>query len=367
MLHPDGGFYSALDADSEGVEGKFYTWTMDEFKHAIGKDFAEAAIYFGVTAQGNWEHGRNILMEKNPGSEPRASEWKSLLLKAREPRVRPGLDDKVLAGWNAMTVVGLVDAYGALDDRRLLDMATRCLKFIETRMMESTHLFRTFKNKRGEAKAFLEDYAWLIKAYVAMYQATFEEVWLQKASKLCEKVVEEFWDPTENYFHYTSKEAEKLIARKKEVFDNVIPASNSVMARNLYQLGTMLDNESWKKMAERMAAKLAMLVAKEPTHMSNWGILLIEIIQGLREVAIVGPEHLKIKSELRKQFLPLAVLMGTKEKSTLPLLADKTTIGGKTGIYVCFNKTCQRPVTTADEALAQITNESSSGIQQTNI
>jgi uncharacterized protein YyaL (SSP411 family) len=354
MLHPDGGLYSALDADSEGIEGKFYTWTMDEFRNTIGTDAEDAASYFGVTPHGNWEHGRNILMEKKPGSEPRAPGWKSLLLKARETRIRPGLDDKILAGWNAMTIVGLLDAYAALGDSRMLALAQRCLQFIETRMMEGTRLFRAFKIKRGETSAFLEDYAWLITAYKSVYQATFEERWIRKASKLCEVVVEDFWDPVENYFHYTSKAAEQLIARKKEVFDNVIPASNSVMARNLYALGTMLDNAQWKEMAEGMAGRLAMILAKEPTHMSNWAILVLEIIQGLREVAIVGSDHQTVRTELTKRFLPFVMLMGAKEKSDLPLLADKTTIGGKTGIYVCFNKTCQRPVTTVDDALAQL-------------
>lgn len=214
--------------------------------------------------------------------------------------------------------------------------------------------FQGVQNKRGDTAGFLEDYAWLIKAYTSMYQATFEERWLQQSFDLCKKVVDEFWDEDQKYFHYTSGEAEQLIARKKEVFDNVIPASNSVMARNLHQLGTIADNESWKKMAEEMGARLAVLAVQEPTHMSNWCMLLLELIQGLREVVIVGPDHKEMAAELSKEFVPFAVMMGTKESSTLPLVLDKTTIGGKTAIYVCFNKTCQRPVTSVREALEQL-------------
>jgi uncharacterized protein YyaL (SSP411 family) len=354
MLHPGGGFYSALDADSEGVEGKFYTWTMEEFREVLGTDTEKAAAYFGVTEEGNWEHGRNILMEKSPGSMPMVAEWKVRLLEARSTRIRPGLDDKILAGWNAMTIVGLVDAHLATGDIHLLDLARRCAAFIEREMMEGATLYRSFKNKRGETQGFLEDYAWLIHAYTSFYQATFEEEWLRKAETLCNKVISNFFDTDEKYFHYTSRNAEQLIARKKEIFDNVIPASNSVMSRNLYRLGSLLANEDWKVMAEEMAGKIAALVAKEPTHMANWGMMLLEAIRGLHEVAIVGDDSVSYRAELGKEFTPFAIFMGAKEKSELPLLSDKTMIDGKTAIYVCYNKTCQLPVTKVAEALAQL-------------
>jgi uncharacterized protein YyaL (SSP411 family) len=354
MSHPSGGFYSALDADSEGVEGKFYTWTFDEFSKVLRSETEQAAGYFGVTQEGNWEHGVSILCERTPGENPDAARWKELLLKARESRIRPGLDDKILAGWNAMTAVGLVDGYLALGDKRLLDMATKCIAFLEKEMMEGRVLYRAFKNKRGNTPAFLEDYAWLINAYISLYQATFDESFLTKASTLSEAVIKDFWDPEQTYFHYTAHSAEPLVARKKEVFDNVIPASNSVMARNLYRLGSIVDKDNWKKMAAEMAARLAPLVVKEPTHMANWAMLLLENIQGLRDIAIAGPEHLAHRKELAKSYLPFAVFMGAATGSKLPLLQGKTTIDGKTAIYVCYNKTCKLPVTTVKEALEQM-------------
>jgi uncharacterized protein YyaL (SSP411 family) len=354
MTHTGGAFYSALDADSEGVEGKFYAWTFDEFKKVIGNETDQAATYFEVTRDGNWEHGRNILCERTPGENPNAARWKELLLKAREVRIRPGLDDKILAGWNAMTAVGLVDSYLALGDEHLLDMARKCILFLEREMMEGQTLYRAYKNKRGNTPAFLEDYAWLINAYISLYQATFDESIVVKATTLCEVVIKDFWDAEQNYFHYTGHSAEALVARKKEVFDNVIPSSNSVMARNLFRLGSIIDNDEWKKMATEMAARLAPLVTQEPTHMANWAMLLWENIQGLREVVIVGPEYLMQRKELAKSFLPFAVFMGASSESKLPLLADKTTIKGKTAIYVCYNKSCKLPVTEVREALQQM-------------
>jgi uncharacterized protein YyaL (SSP411 family) len=244
MTSTEGGFFSALDADSEGVEGKFYTWTEREAKDALGTDFEEAARYFNITPEGNWEHGRNILMrDVSHDSNDNIRRWKSKLMSARSTRIRPGLDDKILAGWNAMTVKGLMDAYGSFDDERFLNAALRCTKFIEKKMMEHEKLYRSYKGKRSNTEGFLEDYALMIHAYTSLYQYTSDEAWLAKAQAMCVHVVAGFFDREDGYFNYTSSNAEKLIARKKEIFDNVIPASNSLMSMILFVLVTMLDNE----------------------------------------------------------------------------------------------------------------------------
>jgi uncharacterized protein YyaL (SSP411 family) len=355
MTHAEGGFFSALDADSEGVEGKFYTWTEDEAKEALGVDYEEAAIYFGLTPDGNWEHGRNILMrDVSVTSNRTITRWKEKLMNARSKRIRPGLDDKILAGWNAMTIRSLADAYGAFGDDKFLDAAVRCMLFIENRMMSDGKIFRSYKNKRSTTEGFLEDYAFMIQAYVSLYQATSDESWLMKAKAMCESVVTNFFDGSDGYFHYTSSEAEKLIARKKEIFDNVIPASNSVMAMNLFVLGTMLDVDSWKEMSYNMVTKLAKTIGSEPGYLSNWGICLAAMTKGLSEIAIVGPRAPEFLQKFSLQFLPFSLLQSTKEKSSLPLLEAKGTANNTTTVFVCFDRTCKLPVATVEEALQQL-------------
>jgi uncharacterized protein YyaL (SSP411 family) len=358
MTHGDGGFYSALDADSEGVEGKFYTWTEQEAKEALGGDYEEGSKYFGMTAEGNWEHGRNILMRdvSNTSGEKIAG-WKQKLMSARSKRVRPGLDDKVLAGWNAMTIRGLADAYGAFGDRKFLDAALRCTLFIERNMMSEGRIFRSYKNKRSATEGFLEDYAFMVQAYVSLYQVTSEQLWLTKAKQMCESVVKNFFDEADGYFHYTSSEAERLIARKKEIFDNVIPASNSVMAMNLFVLGTMMDVDPWKEMAYDMVSKLAKTIESEPGYLSNWGICLAAMTKGFSEVAIVGPNAQEFLQKFSLQYLPFALIQSTEktiEKSLLPLLQGKETVNKTTTVYVCFDRACRLPVTSVEDALQQL-------------
>jgi len=355
MTHPNGGFYSALDADSEGVEGKFYTWTADEAKDALGDEFDEASKHFNITDQGNWEHGRSILMrDVSLGSDEKVNTWKNKLMAARDHRIRPGLDDKILAGWNAMTIRGLADAYGAFGDQKFLDAALHCTTFIETNMMSEKRLYRSYKDKRSSTEGFLEDYAFMIQAYLSLYQYTSDERLLSKAKQMCEYVVTDFFDPDDGYFHYTSSAAEKLIARKKEIFDNVIPASNSAMAMNLFVLGTILDVASWKEMSHNMVSRLTQTIESEPAYLSNWGICLAAMTKGVSEVAIVGPDAPELLKKFSLQFQPFAFVQSTTGTSSLPLLKGKETANGRTTIYVCYDRTCRLPVTTVEEALHEL-------------
>ncbi len=367
MSQPDGGFYSAIDADSEGVEGKFYCWTKSELITLLGVDAELFCEFYGVTDAGNWEHGLNILhqhleeekfLSKNNLDK---ESWQSTLhkakltlLQARESRMRPGLDDKILTGWNAMMIVGLIDAYHAFTDERFLHNAKTTIVFLERNLMEGPLCYRSFKGKRSPTEGFLEDYAFLIQAYVKLYQADFSEQWLLKASTMMEYVIKNFYDETDGLFFYTSLNAEKLITRKKELFDNVIPSSISVMAINLLQLGILLDQVEWKTMAEQMVNNFSELIQKEPNYMSHWGIALMESMSGFTEVVIVGKDAITGKSELQNHFLPFALFMGTQDHSNLPLLKDKKSIGNKITFYVCRNNTCKQPVFSIPEALKLI-------------
>ncbi|MBX2945024.1 MAG: thioredoxin domain-containing protein [Cyclobacteriaceae bacterium] len=367
MRHPEGGFYSAIDADSEGVEGKFYCFTKSELTGLLGVDAALLCEFYGVTESGNWEHGMNILHqrveEENFLSRNNLDKenWHHLLykakvtlLQARESRIRPGLDDKILTGWNAMMIAGLIDAYHAFTEERFLHSAQTNIDFLERNLMDGSVCYRSFKGKRAPTEGFLEDYAFLIQAYIKLYQADFNEQWLQKASAIVEYVIKNFYDETDGLFFYSSLKAEKLITRKKEIFDNVIPSSNSVMTINLLQLCTFLDTTEWKQLAERMVNNVAELIQKEPNYMSHWGIALMESISGYAEVVLVGPDAIIHKNELQKHFLPFALFMGAVGHSNLPLVKDKKAIGNQTTFYVCRDKSCKQPVFTLPEALKLI-------------
>ncbi|HMJ67824.1 MAG TPA: thioredoxin domain-containing protein [Cyclobacteriaceae bacterium] len=355
MTHPEGGFYSALDADSEGVEGKFYTWTEADAKQALGDDFEEAARYFNITPEGNWEHAQNILMrDVSLNADEKSRRWKNKFMDARANRIRPGLDDKILAGWNAMTIKGLTEAYSAFGDKRFLNAAVRCIEFLEKKMIVDQRVHRSFKDKLSPTEGFLEDYAFMIQAYTALYQCTAGESWIMKAKGMCEYVMAAFHDPSDGFFYYTSSNAEKLIARKKEIFDNVIPASNSMMAMNLLALGTMFDINLWKETATRMTGSMLKTIEAEPAYLSNWGICLAVMTIGLAEIAIVGPHSEEFLQKFSVQFLPFVLIQSTKGSSTLPLLDDKKQADNATTVYVCYNRTCQLPVHSVDEALTQL-------------
>ncbi len=355
MMHSEGGFYSALDADSEGIEGKFYAWTWNEIEEAVGGEHESVADYFHCTREGNWEHGMNILIhEIDQPLDDRMTEAKKKLFAYREKKIRPMLDDKILTGWNAMTAQGLADCYKAFGDQMFLELALKNISFIERNLIQDGKVYRAFKNKHSITEGFLEDYAFLIQAYTSLYQVTFDESYLLKAELWTNYVLNNFLDQKENFFHFSSQSAEQLIAKKKEVFDNVIPSSNSVMARNLFHLGTMLDKNEWRQQAVEMASKLSGIIIQEPVYMSNWGTLFSEITEGMNEVVIVGEKMEEMRKEIQLNYFPLAMFLGTKSKSDLPLFEGREAKEGKTMIYVCRNKVCQLPVENVNEAVQQI-------------
>jgi uncharacterized protein YyaL (SSP411 family) len=367
MMDAHGGFYSALDADSEGEEGKFYAWTATEFRDALGEAAPLFIDYYSIKEEGNWEHDKNVLMRVQREEDflkkhsLSVAEWneklqkaKDALLAVRDKRIRPGLDDKIITAWNAMTIVGLVDAYKAFGDDRFLRAALRTMQFIENELMEGLTLFRSHRKKRSAVKGFLDDYAFVIQAYVSLYQATFNEYWIQRAKALMDHTMQNFYDSTDGFFHYARQDAEKLIASRKEIFDNVIPSSTSVMAQNLYHLGIIFDDTVWKTISEKMASSLGHLITSEPNYMSNWGIVYAEMRKGMAEVAFVGEGAKAAAQQIFEAFNPFVLAMGAEHESTLPLMDGKTAIDNRLTIYVCYNKTCQRPVHEVSEAVEEI-------------
>ncbi|MBB6612200.1 thioredoxin domain-containing protein [Pontibacter sp. Tf4] len=367
LMSEQNGFYSSLDADTEGMEGKYYTFTKDELHRILKDEEPLFSKYYNATASGNFEHGRNIL-HRQLSNEVFAREnelkpevlqemivgWKKTLLKAREKRLKPALDDKMLCSWNALMLKALADAYYVFGEKRFLDLALRNADFLFEELREGDKLCHTYKNGKATIDGFLEDYALLISALIRLYEVTFNETWLHHARRFAAYTLSHFYDPEEKLFFFTDKDSEKLIARKKELLDNVIPSSNAVMAVNLHLLGLYFDDAKYQEIANAMLQAVKSLLLKEPSHLSHWAILYHNLLTPTAEVAIVGKQVPKMREELSSFYLPNMVLMGSDHKSSLPLLSDKLPVDGKTTIYVCYNKTCQLPVTTPGEALKQL-------------
>jgi len=369
LTNTEGGFLSSLDADSEGEEGRFYVFTKAELQEILGEEEPLFSAYYNCTAVGNWEHGRNILHRRQT-DEAFAAEhqlapglvaslvagWKQRIMAARASRVRPALDHKVLAGWNALLLQGLTDAYRAFAEPEFLVVAERNARFIDTHLCDGQRLYRTSKNGQPSIEGFLEDYALVIQAFISLYEVSFVEHWLRQAEKLTEYVLTHFFDPTDSLFFYTDSSAEALIARKKELLDGVLPASNSVMAHNLRRLGRHLEKADYVALAATMLAHVKPLLLQSPQYMANWASLYAAQLRPGPEVAIVGPEAEDFREELSRQFLHDTVLAGSVAGAALPLLHLRPAHAQHTDVYVCRNHTCLAPVRSVQEALEAIAN-----------
>jgi uncharacterized protein len=357
MRSEQGGFFSALDADSEGEEGKYYTWNETELDGLSNEENKLLEDYFSVIPTGNWEHGKNILKrDSNVALSIEAKQLVAKLLAVREQRPKPGLDDKILVCWNCMAIQGLVDAYCAFGDLAFLQLAENTIQFIEANLLSENTIYRSFKGKRSTTIGFLDDYAFLIQAYGSLYQSTFNEEYATKANHWCNIAIENFYDSSDGFFFFNSNQAEKLIARKKEIFDNVIPSSNAVMARNLYYLGTIWNNQQWIELSVNMINRLSKLIGEEPIYMSHWATVATEITNGISEVVIAGNDSEAIRKEISSSYLPFTILMGASVTTKLPLTIGKS-VGAESVIYVCQNKTCLLPVKQVSEALLQISSK----------
>jgi len=372
MTNPQGGFYSSLDADSEGEEGKFYVWKKSEIDEALGKkDAAIFSDYYSVKPNGNWEHNNNIIhITKRPKDIARKHKMKLKdleklmlkcrkdLMKVRDKRIRPGLDDKILTSWNALMLKGYADAYRVFGEQKFLDAALKNADFLlNNQLKEGNRLNRNYKDGKSVINAFMDDYALLIDAFVALYQATFDEKWLNKSEDLTQYVMANFYDEKSRMFFYTSSQDAPLVARKKELSDNVIPASNSVMAKNLFRLGTYLYKDEYTQLSRDMMNTIIIQFedSGQPSFYSNWCSLLAKLTHEPYEVAIIGDDFAEKRQEIDQHYLPNALLLGGKTEGNLELLKNKL-IEDETRIYVCKKKVCKLPVTEVKKALKLMEN-----------
>ena len=369
LTNNDGTFFSSLDADSINKKGKleegaFYVWTKEELKGLLGDDFQLFSNYYSINDYGFWEHNNYVLIRKDseeaiikkhnitPGYlKEKINYWKSVLLKEREKRDRPRLDDKILTSWNALMTKGYADAYRVFNEERFLKAALKNAQFIiTTQSKEDGGLNHSYKEGKSTINGYLEDYATTIDALIAIYENTLEEKWLQHARNLINYTLDNFFDEKSNMFFFTSNQDTALVSRTIEYRDNVVPASNSIMAINLFKLSQYYSNASYEKTAMTMLNNMLPELEKYPSAFSNWLDLMLNYTNNYYEVAIVGENAKEKLIALNKTYIPNKLIAGSNLENDLPLLKGRYS-EDKTRIYVCVNKACKFPVVEVDKAI----------------
>jgi uncharacterized protein len=346
LRQEEGGFASALDADSEGVEGKFYVWRIEEVREALGP-LADVAIeHFGMTEGGNFE-GANIPVRATSDPE-RLNEIKAGLLAAREKRVRPGLDDKRLTAWNALMISALADAGAVLGEPRYRDAAVAAAEFVLHDLRSDGRLLRSFNHGTAHLNAYLEDHAFLLEALLTLYEATFDPRWFTEARALADTILDRFADPERGGFFSTATDHEALIARRKDLDDSPIPAGSSAAAFGLLRLARLTGEARYEDAA---LGHIRLLHVIAPEHAGGFSHLLQAIdflLAEVREIALVGDDRAPLEQVVREAFRPHVVLAGGPADG-VPLLEGREPVGGRAAAYVCERFACRRPVTEPDE------------------
>ncbi|MFZ4634412.1 MAG: thioredoxin domain-containing protein [Saprospiraceae bacterium] len=361
MTHPEGGFYSAEDADSEGVEGKYYVWSKSEIENLLAPEDATLfCSFYDVSEEGNWEH-HNILRRTMDYDEFAAANnmqaetlrnrmryARAVLLRVRDQRIPPGLDDKCLLNWNALMCSAYAAAYTATGHEPWKQNAIRSMAFMLDKFVDGERLYHTWKDGRAQYDAFLDDYAFLIAALIDVYQISFDVHYLQEAEKYTNVVLSYFREENGALFYFTDSRRHDLIMRKKDLYDNATPSGNSTMALNLERLGLHLDRRDWRTLSTNMLLKLRDTVERFPLSFERWACAIQHAAYGWHEVAVVGQNAFEKVRELQRVFAPNAVWAATlPDNNTLPLLVDKTGENDAL-IYVCRDYACQRPVLTIE-------------------
>ena len=358
MRGPEGGFYSALDADSEGEEGRFYVWTPEEIRAVLGSEAPPVLDFYGVTDAGNFE-GRNILHLAGGATaqEPEImAEARMALLYAREKREWPAFDDKRLTSWNALMVGALAEAGAVLAREDYLDAARACAEFLLRDLRDGEgRLLRTYKDGKGRLNAYLEDHAFLLEALLTLYEATFEPRWFAEAQALAETTIERFGDAERGGFFSTSGDHEQLIARRKEIGDHPIPSGNSAAALGLLRLEALTGERRYGEWAAGVPRLFAKAATRRPDAFAHLLRALDFDLAPVKEVALIGDDLTELAAVVRSEYRPYLVLAGGPEGAdTPPLLLERSAVDGKPTAYVCENFACRAPVTDAKHLAAQL-------------
>lgn len=341
----EGLWYAALDADSEGEEGRFYVWTIEEIESILHEDALAFCAYYGITKEGNWEHGLNILHHESMEETDRS--WlhhcHELLMHYRAQRIRPGLDNKVIASWNALTIEGYVDAYTATGNALWLNRAEQAMRALLARMTDGTLLYRIRDDKDHKVPGFCQDYAALISALLALYLATGDEYWTKQAHEFTEACITRFYVSERNLFRFTASQGEILVADKYELHDDVIPSSNGMMAFNLYRLSFLYARTDWYTMSEQMLRIVQPEMEQHPSMYASWWKLAILFHCGWYQL-VIGGEHLP---EPDQGYRPNLMILRKQSSSTLPVFEGKQ----EAAYYLCVNQSCQLPETRIEQVM----------------
>jgi uncharacterized protein len=372
LMDEEGGFYSALDADSEGEEGKFYVWQKAEADKVLGDDAELFCAFFDVTENGNWEHTNILRTLKN---EDEFVAEKGLLkeefsviidrclqrlLEERGKRPRPITDDKILLGWNALMITALCKASAALKDDSYRQLAVSTMEFILQRFRKNDSSFvllHTYKKGLAKYPAFLDDYACLIQACIQLQEITSGTSYLDMAKEICLFVMENFSDEETNYFFFTHKHQEDIILRKKEVYDGATPSGNSIMAENLFYLSVVLNEPVWYAIAQKITVALGTALIKYPTSFAVWASLLLKQTFGINEVVITGKDFMSLRNQVLEQYLPGKILQAAAVENTAFAMLTGKNPGNETLIYLCRQYACKTPVTSIESLMIQIKEE----------
>ena len=358
LMHAEGGFYAALDADSEGEEGKFYVWNYEEVMELLNEDGTIFCDFFDIRAEGNWEE-KNILWrkkkekifceERNISLEELQRiivKGKKILLENRKKRIRPQTDDKILLGWNALMNTALSKAFAATGNESFKQLAVDNMQFLLSKFSQGNTIeyFHSWKNNIAKQPAFLDDYAFLIQALIQLQEITGKTNYLEKAGMITERVLENFNDPITNFFFYTNTNQSDVVVRKKEVYDGAQPSGNAVMADNLFRLGLYFDKSDWKEKSVRMISSLGNAIVRYPTSFGSWACSLLEISIGTNEIVIIADEPQHILTQVLREYIPHKIIMAvTNGSNSFPLLSGKEKTK-EDALYLCRNYTCENPV-----------------------
>lgn len=366
MKNPEGGYYAALDSQSEGEEGKFYLWQEEELKQIIQEDFELFATYYNIAPGQDWENGNYILHTPLTDEEfigqnqltlsslnALKEKWKKQLLTHRDQRVRPKVDDKIITSWNALLINGLVDAYSAFGDSKFLNRAKGIYEFIQTNGYKDGQLVHSYKKGSKWIDGFLEDYAFLANASLNLYSTTLDGTYLTFAQSLNQTVMDQFVDKPSGMFRYNKNS--ELISKIIKTNDGVMPSPNAIMAHNLFQLGHIQYDKVLMSKSKTMLSSMMPNVTEYAQFYTRWGALLVNNAIPYYEIAVVGKDARQMLGELQKKHLPNTLIVGSTEDSELPLFAERYTEDG-TLIYVCRDNTCKLPVNNVKAALDQLRN-----------
>lgn len=354
-----GLFYSSLDADSEGVEGKYYCWDYEEIMSIIPNRPDVVAEYYFIKEKGNWEHMNVLyikysfkeLAEKFQITEEEVSEIiyeaKLILKEKRKEKIKPGLDNKCITSWNGLMLKGLIDYYKISFDDSILKKIIKCIEFMDKNLLdENGSYYRNYKNGKPSITGFLDDQMILIDVKIHLYQITFDEEYLMAAKKLLENCIDDFFDSKTNLFFYTTIEQNQPVIRSKEVNDNVIASSNSIAALNLYYLGHYFEKDEWIELSKTMCKNVYQLTLQSTPYFSHWSKVMLAHEKSGIQIAVCGDLQIENWAQLYKN--DSYILMRKKSESKLPLLKDKPIHNGFQ-IYVCKNKECSLPINSFED------------------